>query len=49
MAYQNRFNSVDLLITQLTPIAQPGTDPLVLSAMAGIVAVEAVTAYEFSH
>lgn len=48
MAYQNRFNSVDLLIAQLAPIAQPGTDPLVLSAMAGIVAVEAVTAYELA-
>lgn len=48
MAYQNRFNSVDLLINQLTPIVQPGTDPLVLSAMAGIVAVEAVTAYELA-
>ncbi len=30
------------------PIAQQGTDPLVLSAMAGIVAVEAVTAYELA-
>lgn len=49
MAYQNRFNSVDLLIAQLLPLAsQPGVDPLVLSAMAGIVAVEAVTAYELA-
>lgn len=48
MAFRNRFNSVDLLITQLTSIAQPGIDPLVLSAMAGIVAVEAVTAYELA-
>jgi len=48
MAYQNRFNSVDLLINQLIPIIQSGTDPLVLSAMAGIVAVEAVTAYELA-
>lgn len=48
MAYQNRFNSVDLLISQLMPFAQQGTDPLILSAMAGIVAVEAVTAYELA-
>lgn len=48
MAYQSRFNNVDLLIAQLTPIAQSGIDPLVLSAMAGIVAVEAVTAYELA-
>ena len=45
MAYQNRFSSVDLLINQLLSLAsQPGIDPLVLSSMAGIVAVEAVTA-----
>lgn len=49
MAFQNRFNTVDLLIKQLNPIAsQPGVDPLVLSSMAGIVAVEAVTAYELA-
>ena len=48
MAYLKRFNSVDLLISQLRPIAQTGPDPLVLSAMAGIVAVEAVTAYELA-
>lgn len=49
MAYQNRFNSLDLLITQLTPLSQiNGLDPLVLSSMAGIVAVEAVTAYELA-
>lgn len=49
MAYQNRFNPVDLLISQLTPLAsQPGIDPLVLSSMAGIVAVEAVTSYELA-
>ena len=49
MAYQNRFNHVDLLISQLVPLAsQPGIDPLVLSSMAGIVAVEAVTAYELA-
>lgn len=49
MAYQNRFIPVDLLIAQLLPLAsQPGVDPLVLSAMAGIVAVEAVTAYELA-
>jgi hypothetical protein len=48
MAYQNRFNCVDLLINQLTPLVQPGTDPLLLSAMAGIIAVEAVTAYELA-
>lgn len=48
MAYLKRFNSVDLLISQLGSIAQTGTDPLVLSAMAGIVAVEAVTAYELA-
>lgn len=49
MAYQNRFNTVDLLITQLTPLSsQPGVDPLVLSSMAGLMAVEAVTAYELA-
>lgn len=49
MNYQNRFNPVDLLIAQLLPLAsQPGVDPLVLSSMAGIVAVEAVTAYELA-
>ena len=49
MAYQNRFSSVDLLINQLLSLAsQPGIDPLVLSSMAGIVAVEAVTAYELA-
>lgn len=49
MAYQNRFVSVDLLIQGLVPLAsQPGLDPLVLSSMAGIVAVEAVTAYELA-
>lgn len=48
MPYLKRFNSVDILISQLNPIVQTGTDPLVLSAMAGIVAVEAVTAYELA-
>lgn len=48
MAYLKRFNSVDLLISHLKPMAQTGTDPLVLSAMAGIVAVEAVTAFELA-
>lgn len=49
MAYQNRFSSLDLLISHLVPLAsQPGLDPLVLSSMAGIVAVEAVTAYELA-
>lgn len=49
MSYQKRFNSVDLLIVQLVPLSsQPGVDPLVLSSMAGIVAVEAVTAYELA-
>lgn len=49
MAYQDRFNSVDLLITKLLPLSsQPGVDPLVLASMAGIVAVESVTAYELA-
>lgn len=49
MAYQNRFHSVDLLISQLAPLAsQPGIDPLVISSMAGIVAVEAVTSFELA-
>lgn len=49
MNYQNRFLPVDLLIAQLVPLSSPsGVDPLVLSSMAGIVAVEAVTAYELA-
>ena len=49
MAYLNRFNSVDFLITQLVPLtSQPGIDPMVLSSLAGIIAVEAVTAYELA-
>lgn len=49
MSYQNRFHPVDLLINQLAPLAsQPGIDPLVISSMAGLVAVEAVTAFELA-
>lgn len=48
MAYTSRFASVDLLISQLQPLVQPGTDPLVLSSWAGLVAVKAVTAYELA-
>lgn len=48
MAYITRFGSVDLLINQLQPMVQPETDPLVLSSWAGLVAVEAVTAYELA-
>ena len=48
MAYTSRFGSVDLLINQLQPLVQPDTDPLVLSSWAGLVAVEAVTAYELA-
>lgn len=49
MAYQNRFNGLDVLISQLTPLSQQqGVDPMVLSSMAGIVAVEAVTAFELA-
>lgn len=48
MAYTSRFGSVDLLISQLQPLVQPGTDSLVLSSWAGLVAVKAVTAYELA-
>ena len=48
MAYTARFGSVDLLISQLKPLVQPGIDPLVLSSWAGLVAVKAVTAYELA-
>lgn len=48
MAYTSRFASVDLLITQLQTLVQPGIDPLVLSSWAGLVAVKAVTAYELA-
>lgn len=49
MAYLNRFNGLDILITQITPFGQiQGIDPMVLSSLAGIVAVEAVTAYELA-
>lgn len=48
MPYRNRFGAVDLLIKQLLPFDQPGTDQMVLSSMAGIIAVEAVTAYELA-
>ena len=48
MAYTSRFASVDLLISQLQPLVQPGTEPLVLSSCAGLVAVKAVTAYELA-
>lgn len=48
MAYTSRFVSVDLLINQLYPLVQPNIDPLVLSSWAGLVAVEAVTAYELA-
>ena len=48
MAYTSRFASVDLLISQLQPLVQPGTEPLVLSSWAGLVAVKAVTAYELA-
>lgn len=48
MAYSSRFNGVDLLITQLQPLVMPTTDPLILSSWAGIIAVEAITAYELA-
>lgn len=48
MAYTSRFASVDLLISQLQPLVTAAIDPMVLSSWAGIVAVEAVTAYELA-
>lgn len=48
MANRAEYNGLDLLISQLEPIAQTGVDPLILSSWAGIVAVEAVTAYELA-
>lgn len=39
---------MDLLISQLRPMVSPTIDPLVLSSWAGIVAVNAVTAYELA-
>lgn len=49
MANRAEFNSVDLLISQLEPLAQTGgIDPMIVSSWAGIIAVEAVTAYELS-
>ena len=48
MANRAEYNSIDLLISQLEPLVQTGIDPLILSSWAGIIAVEAVTAYELS-
>lgn len=48
MANRAEFGSIDLLISQLEPMAQTGIDPLILSSWAGLVAVQAVTAYELS-
>lgn len=48
MAYTSRFAIVDLLISQLQTMVQQGTDSLVLSSWAGLVAVKAVTAYELA-
>lgn len=48
MASRTEFNGVDLLISKLEPLSRTGIDPMILSAWAGIVAVEAVTAYELA-
>lgn len=48
MTNRAEYNSLDLLISQLEPMTQSGIDPLILSSWAGIVAVEAVTAFELS-
>lgn len=48
MAYTSRFRGVDLQINKLQAQVTPETDPLVLSSLAGLVAVTAVTAYELA-
>lgn len=48
MAYLSRFSEADLLVAQLGPTIPTITDSMIISNLAGMLSVKAVTAYELA-